>query len=174
MGNLPLVLISAICSNSGALFGAQCSTQGLAYSSYGMLVSVQRSRYFLLLVHQNSCLSTLDLRGPPSHMPHAQALHPGGSWAYTKIPSTFYVCEGPVWPVESITGLDANMSCSLFRRTACRYRKIQSSPFSENICSSCVRMRKVVLRSLQTHGSQLRSLSFVLPLQRTPLVLLPF
>lgn len=39
MGNLPLVLITAICANSGSIFGAYCSTQGVAYSSYGMLVS---------------------------------------------------------------------------------------------------------------------------------------
>ena len=39
MGNLPLVLITAICANSGSIFGAHCSTQGVAYSSYGMLVS---------------------------------------------------------------------------------------------------------------------------------------
>ncbi|GAQ87815.1 putative auxin efflux carrier family protein [Klebsormidium nitens] len=40
MGNLPLVLITAICANSGSIFGAHCSTQGVAYTSYGMLMAV--------------------------------------------------------------------------------------------------------------------------------------
>ncbi|GAQ82055.1 putative auxin efflux carrier family protein [Klebsormidium nitens] len=40
MSNLPLVLIGAICSNSGAVFGPECSSQGLAYSSYGMVMGV--------------------------------------------------------------------------------------------------------------------------------------
>lgn len=40
MSNLPLVLIGAMCSNSSEVFGPECSKQGLAYSSYGMLMGV--------------------------------------------------------------------------------------------------------------------------------------